>query len=59
MKRLVPPDMRSCFTVKGDRKRKYSEREARNMAVRYHQEAYRCPQCGGWHLASLDKPAPH
>jgi hypothetical protein len=52
---LVPSDMRQCFTRHGDRKRKYSERQARQRAVKFNQHAYLCPQCNGWHLASMER----
>lgn len=53
-RRLVPSVIRECFTRHGDRKRKYSEREARAQAQRHHQHAYKCQQCEGWHLASIE-----
>ena len=52
---LVPASMRCCFTRHGDRKVKFSEREAHGRAALYGQYAYKCPTCKGWHLASVKR----
>lgn len=44
-------DLRQHFTVKGDPKRSWPDKEAaEKAAARHHKRAYQCPTCNRWHI---------
>jgi hypothetical protein len=49
-RRLVPATLRGHLRSNGEPKRKYGELAAEHAAERLHKNAYKCSDCGFWHL---------